>query len=576
MKEENFNEINNQNINMTMNNNQEIEMPTPIENGMPVENSNPMYQNNAIEPLPSQPTESMQPSMNNTMYQNNVLEPLPSQPTESMQPSMNNTMYQNSVAEPLPNEPLNSIDNQQVNVNQIQGDNTKPKNKKIIIVSVILGIVVIALAIVGFILFKNYNNPRNRLVTSMIKSFEKNNIIENNTKIYSIFSKGINMNLNGSLNLKVNNEEYINGKIDFSIIDSPSDKQQYYNVKLSNDNEQIIDLEALSKDNRLYFSLKEIFDKFYYLEDMKYVELFNENIEILENNIKNSISTYFKEDKFTKSNETITINGVEQKLTKINVSLSDKDMNKLITLILENILKEENALKIFETEDYTYEDIKTDLQTNIDSLKETVEEESTETIISYNVYVKGYEVKLQEIDIEGVIIKIEGSESGKFTISEDGTDYITGTFNKSNLKLTLNIDGDNVNVDITHETKVNNQLDGNYNITLDGEIEGTKLEATSIINLKVDNNNTIPTINTNTSKAFEDMTEEEMNNILSKLKEVPTIKSLIDYYESLYSYNNYYDEDYSYDYSTEEYSYDYSTENYSNEYSNYNTESYSF
>lgn len=505
-------------------------------------------------------------SQNNLEPVNPVMSGTNSAPIQDVNINMNQNISNTMGVEPIINntdqilktnmETQVSGKDDTIKVNQIQGDG-KNKNNKIIIVAIILAIVVSLLGVVGFIVFKQLNNPKTTFVTSMNKYLENSNV-NDIPNIYNILSKGSNIKIDGNVSVTVSGDKLFDGEINLNLIDNPTNKQQYYNLKVDHENEQVIDLEGIIKDNKMYVNLKDIFDKFYYIEDIEYIELFNNNIDVLKENVITTLNTYFTEDKFVKSDA--TVNG--ENVKKITISMSDKDMNELMTLIYENLLKDDNALNVFVTDDMTLEDVKEELQDEIDYMKSNYELEDTELIYVYDMYLDGKTIIKQELKLDDILIILDGNESGSISISVDDIVYVTGTYSKGNISLVYKNNNTTDNIDITYnETITNNKLDGNYTIYLKETSYDDTIEFNTSFQLTIDNNNTIPTLSLNNAKSFDDMTEEESNNIVNGIMEIPYIKSLIeDYNERVFNatsdnYTDSYDYDYDYDYY-----YDYETE----------------
>lgn len=447
-----------------------------------------------------------------------------------------------------------------------QEENTRKSNSKIIIVSILLVIILGCLGIFSFMLLSNYNNPRNRFLISMSNYINETNVKEKLNNTNTILSNGVNYSIDGNLNVRVNDESLVKGKLNINSIDNPINKERYYNIKLLNNNEQIIDLKGLNKDNKLYFKLEDIFDKFYYLEDVKYIK--NVDTTKFINNIINTLNSYFNVDKFTMTKATIKVNDKEKKADKITLKLSERDIVDLSILIIDNIYKDNEALKTFVNDELSLEDIKENLLEVSKELKENIEIYETDDNYIYNLYLKRYEIIMQEIIIDDVTLKLEGSDNGNISLLNDGKEILTGSYANNYLKLDIGEIEDKVLLHITFEDEItNNEIITNYNIIVSGKIEENEFKVSSTINTKMNNSNTLPNIDLSNAKLFNDITEEESTQILTNIQNISIVKSLMnDYYRRVHnaiSSDNINMEDYYIeDYEIGEYKFN----NYENEY----------
>lgn len=427
----------------------------------------------------------------------------------------------------------NSINNEKVqNIiepEKLKEENSKKNNIKVIIVSVLLVIVLGCLSVFVFMLLSNYNNPRNRFYVSMANYIKSTNIIEKLNETKTILSKGVNYSIDGTLNVRVNDESLVKGKFNTNFIDNPINKERYYNLNLLNNNEQIIDLKVLNKDNKLHFKLEDIFDKFYYLEDVKYIK--NVDTTALINNIFNSLNSYFTKDKFVMTKSIIDLEGKEKKVDKITVKMNQRDIMDLYILIFENISKDNKILNVFVNDNYSLDDIKKTIIDFVDYLKENTDEYDTKDSLIYSLYLSGYEILMQEVTMDNITLKLEGSKSGKISLLYNNIEILKGSYANNYLKFNMNNGTNHVELNITFEDKLSEkEISTNYNIILSADMENTKFKVISSIDLKINNDNIIPDLELYNSKSFDDITEEEANQIIVNIQNISIVKSLVEDY----------------------------------------------
>ena len=512
----NNNQMNNQNVSEVSNNNF----------------TNNMVNNNFADNSNSMNT--------NTMNMNNGINTINSNLSNDMNNFQNGNVNQNNFTSPTMNSTVSSNNNDSFNT-------TSNKSNKGLIIGIIVLIVLIIGGVVGFIVFKELNTPKTRFLKTMNKYLESNNIDSNVIDIYELFKDGATLNIDSNLSVKSNDEELLSGKININFVDNPSSSNRYINVSFDDNNDSVINFESYLNDNKIYFTMKDIFDK-YYFTGLEYIKIYDENVKKLKDNVSKSLDSYFTNDKFVLSKE--------EGYSKISVSLSDKDLNDLLILILEN-LKNDDALSLFVDEDMSLEDIRKGIDDHINSIKENIEYQSDEKIYTYNVYSKGSTLVKQEIIVDNVKLVIEGETSGNITLLSDDTVILTGSYDKD--KLNLNVSDNDINFDFSltfSENITKDNADANYNLVVKTKSEEDEIVISADVKLGITKDNTIPKVDISNAKDVSDITNEEIQNIYTKLSEVPMLAPYFSMFSGLgdsdYSYDSDYDYDYSYDYSTDD------------------------
>ena len=505
-------------------------------------NSNMMNMNNGMNTVPNNNQNVSEVS--NTNFTNNTVN---NNFPDNLDVMNTNTMNMNSGINTMNSNLSNDMNNftspnMNSTVSSDNNDSFNTKSNKGLIIGIIVLIVLIIGGVVGFIVFKELNTPKTRFLKTMNKYLESNNIDSNVIDIYELFKDGATLNVDGNLSVKSNDEELLSGKININFVDNPSSSNRYINIKFDDNKDSILNFESYLNDNKVYFTMKDIFDK-YYFTGLKYIKIYDENVKKLKDNVSKSLDSYFTNDKFILSKE--------EGYSKISVSLSDKDLNNLLILILGN-LKNDDALSLFVNEDMSLEDIRKELDDEINSIKENLEYQSDEKIYTYNVYSKGSTLVKQEIIVDDIKLVIEGETSGNITLLSDDTVILTGSYDKD--KLNLNVSDNDINFDFSltfNNNITKDNVAANYNLVIKTKSEEDELVVNADLELGITKDNTIPKVDISNATDISDITNEEIQNIYTKLGEVPMLSLYFSMFSGLGDSDYSYDDDYSYDYSTD-------------------------
>lgn len=505
-------------------------------------NSNMMNMNNGMNTVPNNNQNVSEVS--NTNFTNNTVN---NNFPDNLDVMNTNTMNMNSGINTMNSNLSNDMNNftspnMNSTVSSDNNDSFNTKSNKGLIIGIIVLIVLIIGGVVGFIVFKELNTPKTRFLKTMNKYLESNNIDSNVIDIYELFKDGATLNVDGNLSVKSNDEELLSGKININFVDNPSSSNRYINIKFDDNKDSILNFESYLNDNKVYFTMKDIFDKYYFTE-LEYIKIYDENVKKLKDNVSKSLDSYFTNDKFILSKE--------EGYSKISVSLSDKDLNNLLILILGN-LKNDDALSLFVNEDMSLEDIRKELDDEINSIKENLEYQSDEKIYTYNVYSKGSTLVKQEIIVDDIKLVIEGETSGNITLLSDDTVILTGSYDKD--KLNLNVSDNDINFDFSltfNNNITKDNVAANYNLVIKTKSEEDELVVNADLELGITKDNTIPKVDISNATDISDITNEEIQNIYTKLGEVPMLSLYFSMFSGLGDSDYSYDDDYSYDYSTD-------------------------
>lgn len=377
---------------------------------------------------------------------------------------------------------------------------SKKKNNVLIIVIIVL--LAIGVGVLGFIYGKKSITPKAKFVKVMSNYLEKNNIED----LEELFDGGYSVNTTNDFKISADNEEVISGKLNINNIHK--DNEQYTEISLGHGSDSLKGNVYL-KDNKAYVKLNDVFDKYYYMnmesDSTDYVDAFKE----LKKSIVKVVNEYFTDDKFTLTKDSNN--------DKISISLTGKDGATLVLKFYEEIKNNDKILGLFTDDDTSLDEVKSGLKEDIDNLKEEMDSYSDEVVISYDIYLNKNKLVKQELTIEDMVLTITGEGSGDITLISAGTTIISGSYSKDNLNLKINTDMINAEFSINRQNIKEDRISGDYKTTIKLTSGGSTINVTINTNVKYDKSASIPNIDLSTAKSFEEITDNELEDIYSKL-----------------------------------------------------------
>lgn len=377
---------------------------------------------------------------------------------------------------------------------------SKKKNNVLIIIIILL--LAICGGVLGYIYGKKSITPKAKFVKVMSNYLEKNNIED----LEELFDGGYSVNSTNDFKISADNEEVISGKLSINSI--YKDDEQYTEVSFG-DGSNSLTGNIYLKDSKAYIMLKDVFDKYYYLDtesdSTDYVDAYKE----LKKSILKVVNEYFTDDKFTLIKDSNN--------DKISISLTGKDGASLMLKFYEEIKDNDKILGLLTSEDASLDEVKAGLKEDIDNLKEEMDSYSDEVVISYDIYLNKNKLVKQELTIEDITLTITGEESGDITLISDGTTIVSGSYNKDNLNLKINTDMINAELSIERQNIKEDKISGDYKTTVKLTSGGSVINILINTNLKYDKNANIPSVDLSGTKSFDEISDSELENIYSKL-----------------------------------------------------------
>ena len=377
---------------------------------------------------------------------------------------------------------------------------SKKKNNGLIIIIILL--LAICGGVLGYIYGKKIITPKSKFVKVMSNYLEKNNIED----LEELFDGVYSVNTTNDFKISADNKEVISDKLSINSI--YKDDEQYTEVSFGDESKSLTGNIYL-KDSKAYVTLKDVFDKYYYLDmesdSTDYVDAFKE----LKKSIVKVVNEYFTDDKFTLTKDSNN--------DKLSISLTGKDGVTLVLKFYEEIKNNDKILGLFTDDDTSLDEVKAGLKEDIDNLKEEMDSYSDEVVISYDIYLNKNTLVKQELTIEDMVLTITGEDSGDISLISGGTTIVSGTYSKDNLKLKISTNMINAEFSINRQNITEDKISGDYKTTIKLTSGRSTIDVTVNTNVKYDKSASIPNIDLSTAKSFDEITDNELEEIYSKL-----------------------------------------------------------
>lgn len=377
---------------------------------------------------------------------------------------------------------------------------SKKKNNGFIIIIMLL--LAIGVGVLGYIYGKKSITPKAKFVKVMSNYLKKNNIED----LEELFAGVYSVNTTNDFKISADNEEIISGKLSINSI--YKDDEQYTEVSFG-DGSNSLTGNIYLKDSKAYIMLKDVFDKYYYLDmesdSTDYVDAYKE----LKKSILKVVNEYFTDDKFTLTKDNNN--------DKISISLTGKDGATLVLKFYEEIKNNDKILGLFTDEDTSLDEVKAGLKEDIDNLKEEIDSYSDEVVISYDIYLNKNKLVKQELTFEDITLTITGEESGDITLISGSTTIVSGSYSKDNLNLKINTDMINAELSIERQNIKEDKISGDYKTAVKLTSGGSVINILINTNIKYDKNANIPSVDLSGTKSFDEISDSELEKIYSKL-----------------------------------------------------------
>lgn len=325
-------------------------------------------------------------------------------------------------------------------------------------------------------------------------------------------------------------------------------KDEFYGLVKAVSEGEKFDADALLKDKKLYFNIKDVLKKYYY------VDAENLNFDVSKSDVdSDKISKYLvdslldviENDRVKKDSDELNINGSTYKTDKYSFVFTGADLHKVLENFVKKVKEDKEVLSQIEK---VIESMGANQKVNLDEvfdslLKESAALKELGNLLTYSVHLyKGDVISTNiTISIDSGSMKVpvslvinniekEGKTYAQFyvstmgqkminavinqtsdtttdlSVSVMGSDYITGKITKTDKKLTAKISGTeslpldlvlDIDADIVDDLNMN----GTMKLTIDGE--------TVNVNFKSEEVKKMPEVDVSNSAPYEEMSDEE-------------------------------------------------------------------
>lgn len=399
----------------------------------------------------------------------------------------------------------------------------KPRKKGFIIVGIIIAIIIIAMALVYFLVF---SKPQ----------FIFNNAID---KLFKTETREINsMKFNSSIKVSIETDDKtVQSELDElgkctikmgTQLDTEK-KKEIVDVGLEYDKESVVDAQFYYNNGEAYVYFDEIFDKYIQI-DMdeeqinQFKSIFEENelqnkktekaIQILKDELKSQLG---QEGTFERESDTINIGEEEKKVTKSTLVLSQKAFYNVISNMCTNLAENDEFLDCFDEDDSLKKSLE-DLATEIKGAKV-----NNKNNIKISIYTKGLFNKFVGINFE-ICSQEEDITIQTLIVKEDKNTY---SYNIKIESQGIKANAINGEIQIEKEKDSKDEQKGKITISMNVSKLIADIKAKVEMDYSIEYNKGVNEIDVNDSIKFEDLTEKDTENIIEKLKKRPLIGELI-------------------------------------------------
>lgn len=457
---------------------------------------------------------------------------------------------------------------------KVQNDFTDNGKKKKIVVPIVVAAIALIL-IIGGIGYKTIsNNPTNILKDSINNAYKdfKDSLEEYDKKKKDFDITKDSIKVSGDLQLSGDMFKDIeDDKISFTAGFDYANKLLEGEATLEEDGKNLLNATVWTKDNKMYLKSNNLFDNTYELDDFDFEEEFNleeledamsemdnvstDDIDYLVKEFKDALIKSLNKDEMTKEKETIEINDLSVKTTKISYNI-DKNSTKELMTSLADILTENDEFisKLAKLTDSEKSDIK-------DAFKELKDKDNYEDMPKgeINIYTTGVTNKVVKVELKLDTVTMSYSDykdNVYVLVSEKESDLRLEVIGKTEKKVTdievkfnkqkiatltvrqfdeegidfdYNIDVEDEikakgTVKITCKEKSKTEYEGVVEFSINAEADGEEIDFGAKMNYTIQTKEKIADYDTSKAIASDDITEEDAEKLENALEDLENSK----------------------------------------------------
>lgn len=438
----------------------------------------------------------------------------------------------------------------------------KGKNRNMAIFAVILSVISIGLLVGGFYML---SSPKTIVLQSISNwsKLLKEGTSSKESKFLEKIASHDQVQLKENISFKADpmlELGFENMNINLLYNDDFKNKKSNTNLQFLLDQNEL-DIDSFLANDKFYLNIKDIFDKYYYM-DMEYTSLIHDANKADSEKFIDIVFDAFKKEvndqEFKKSKETISLGDKTKKTTKISYTVTYKKLYQVGINIL-NAIKEDKELMALMSNGQSEKEVKEQIDQLI-SIMESGKKEKETVLFDYNVYYYGFNnIVMEEFDLEGTALQYYhydqvdeikvldlASKNSYFTMKMEETKNETkisgfiltypyqGSYvkkeNSTTLKLSFDVgDGDQLTLDLEGKVEEDdNHYKEEMNLAIGGTDSGTRLDKVMELSLNMEYSfdQKMDTSVLDGATSFDAMTEEEQIKILEALETHPLLSSI--------------------------------------------------
>lgn len=386
----------------------------------------------------------------------------------------------------------------------------KPKKKVGLIITVVVLVLVALIAAGGFVYLKFFNNKPQKIFEKAIsKAFE---MTEKTAKNEGKLDIELSASLNSTSQDMMMANTYLQMiKLNLTTEFNMDKKVLNQGISVSAFDEPVLSVEGLIQDNNIYFLLNNIYSKYIQVpsEEMEGVEtneIFNtENIEVSEKLVKELKQILLDEVNSKElTQENVEVDG--DKLTKTTVKFTAKEIEQIITKLTVELYKISPV-----------NDVKNIVE-GLEQIEIDEEDAENDNYLEISIYTKRLTGKIVKTEI--AMINVADDEAIVVTIAEKEDEKVEITF-------AMNEDSIAINKAVTMFTlTIKEEGENKGTVTLKANIDETS-SVTITAKYSIDYNAKVEPKNVRNSINANDLTEEDMNEMMTNIENNEFLYSII-------------------------------------------------
>lgn len=387
----------------------------------------------------------------------------------------------------------------------------KPKKKVGLIITVVVLVLVALIAAGGFVYLKFFNNKPQKIFEKAIsKAFE---MTEKTAKNEGKLDIELSASLNSTSQDMMMANTYLQMiKLNLTTEFNMDKKVLNQGISVSAFDEPVLSVEGLIQDNNIYFLLNNIYSKYIQVpsEEMEGVEtneIFNtENIEVSEKLVKELKQILLDEVNSKElTQENVEVDG--DKLTKTTVKFTAKEIEQIITKLTVELYKISPV-----------NDVKNIVE-GLEQIEIDEEDAENDNYLEISIYTKRLTGKIVKNEI--AMINVTDDEAIVVTIAEKEDEKVEITF-------AMNEDSIATNKAVTMFTlTIKEEGENKGTVTLKANIDETASSVTITAKYSIDYNAKVEPKNVRNSINANDLTEEDMNEMMTNIENNEFLYSII-------------------------------------------------